>query len=887
MSFEKQSGFIGVLAMLLTIGVYGRVADADYVSVLTSMPGLVSYWDLNETTGANAADSVPGDAFDGDNYGVFSGVGYTRGVAGPQSSDGFFGFSSNNKSVLFSDDVNTKLQMVTHNVYAGARNLSLIVWMKYADIPTSADDRRTIGGFQQNTISGRYVFCTALYNPTPAGIQLFVKRSDNSSLVTTRYLADVDQWHMWVITFDDGQTATCYLDGVPMETITFADNLYGLYTPEALMFGNDIDTTANRPWKGELDEIAIFNRALSQAEIQTLWDAAVIANAAITDYGQRVLGARPLLYWAFNETDSNSAAELVSLDSSRQMTAVTPNRVPNDGLGYAISISSLNNKFATGALGMSNISKSFAWEFWFKLPSGVSGGKYFNAMGDTYSIYNFDMPQEMEIYNNATTLRTDNFIVNDTDWHHVVIVDNDTDPAVTADNHIEAYLDGAKVTGFTWENPANNNMTLSLGGQCAFGGNGATSYFAGLVCDELAIYDLSALNTAAEVETVALALASHAVRTGPAQITLDPEGQTVNWFGAFALSVVAQGAADISYQWRKNGVNLSDNGDITGANTSVLTVSNVQREPTGVEAEYTCYVSNSLGNDESAPASITVLCTGYYPGDFTGDCLVNMEDLLQLAQDWLQTRPYTMDFVDMEDLADLAYHWQQAAPEPVNWPVYCPGSYGGHLQGITLDPYQNIYWSFTVALVKTDTQGNILAAKSVPTHHGDLTWHDNKIYVAVNFGEFNLEPPAANSWIYVYSDKDFTLLDTVKMNVPNDFGAGGMGYYQHQFVVVGGLPTGYTQNYIHIYDEDLNYIDTRTLPTGYTRLGIQTACHHQGYWWFGCYDDELIKADESFNVMQMYGLYFSHGIVGVPERDFLKGISYGSNQGRAEPAPIP
>ena len=76
--------------------------------------------------------------------------------------------------------------------------------------------------------------------------------------------------------------------------------------------------------------------------------------------------------------------------------------------------------------------------------------------------------------------------------------------------------------------------------------------------------------------------------------------------------------------------------------------------------------------------------------------------------------------------------------------IQCDGDYGGHLQGITVDGAGLIYWSFTVDLVKTDRTGKVLAHITAPSHHGDLTVDDGKLYVAVNLGDFNKEPGYAH-----------------------------------------------------------------------------------------------------------------------------------------------
>ncbi len=213
--------------------------------------------------------------------------------------------------------------------------------------------------------------------------------------------------------------------------------------------------------------------------------------------------------------------------------------------------------------------------------------------------------------------------------------------------------------------------------------------------------------------------------------------------------------------------------------------------------------------------------------------------------------------------------------------IVCPGSYGGHLQGITADNAKAIYWSFTTDLVKTDANGKLLVKIAVPSHHGDLTYHDGNVYVAVNLGEFNKEQGHADSWIYVYDAETLNLVS--KHSTPEAVhGAGGIGWHDHKIYVVGGLPEGYNENYVYEYDKDIRFLKRHTIESGYTLMGIQTACYAQGYWWFGCYGkpQQLLKADESFKLLGKYDFDCALGICQFSENELLIGRGAG-NDGRS------
>ena len=70
-----------------------------------------------------------------------------------------------------------------------------------------------------------------------------------------------------------------------------------------------------------------------------------------------------------------------------------------------------------------------------------------------------------------------------------------------------------------------------------------------------------------------------------------------------SLTVTAQGAGTLGYQWLRNGLELTDGAAISGARSSTLTLSTVVAASAG---DYSVRVSNAVGNTLSAAASVTV-----------------------------------------------------------------------------------------------------------------------------------------------------------------------------------------------------------------------------------------------------------------------------------------
>jgi uncharacterized delta-60 repeat protein len=83
--------------------------------------------------------------------------------------------------------------------------------------------------------------------------------------------------------------------------------------------------------------------------------------------------------------------------------------------------------------------------------------------------------------------------------------------------------------------------------------------------------------------------------TGPIEL-LEGNGLTLN--------VQAVGAGTLEYEWRRNGQPLANGGNISGADTPTLAITGLQ---TGQTGNYTCFVSNLLGDATSAAVALTVI----------------------------------------------------------------------------------------------------------------------------------------------------------------------------------------------------------------------------------------------------------------------------------------
>ena len=90
----------------------------------------------------------------------------------------------------------------------------------------------------------------------------------------------------------------------------------------------------------------------------------------------------------------------------------------------------------------------------------------------------------------------------------------------------------------------------------------------------------------------------------PPTIAMQPANRMVTLGGTTTFTAVASGSNPLSYQWRKDGLNLSDAGRITGTASNRLTIANVQTNDAGL---YSILVTNIHGWALSSNAVLTIV----------------------------------------------------------------------------------------------------------------------------------------------------------------------------------------------------------------------------------------------------------------------------------------
>ena len=230
----------------------------DLAASIIAASGPVAYWRLNEANGT-VATNIANPGLNGAYQNV------TLNIAGPRPP-GFGGFETNNTAAQFNG--------TSSSVASGAslaNNLSAFTmagWIR----PVIAPGIRA-GLFGQNGVLG-VGFLNA------GTLQVFT--SGGGSLTVSNSLT-LNQWHH-VAVVGDGANLQIYFEGVLQGTGGSATGNYGSSASQFNIGGGGIFDAAGNFFNGQIDEVAVWGRALSASEIQQQFQTArpTVVNANYT-----------------------------------------------------------------------------------------------------------------------------------------------------------------------------------------------------------------------------------------------------------------------------------------------------------------------------------------------------------------------------------------------------------------------------------------------------------------------------------------------------------------------------------------------------------------------------------------------------------------------------
>jgi gliding motility-associated-like protein len=186
------------------------------------------------------------------------------------------------------------------------KEFSYSAWVELSDTP-SINDAHSIfsitGGTQM-----LYVGNSSVSNNQPAWAVIYYS-NENSTLTPHPSYTDnvtVGRWHHFVST-QSSTEVKLYLNGVIVRTSTFSSAVTPTYlpTPKSAIGARDINGTFGQGFKGKIDDIHIYNRPLSAAEVKALYDGNNPQNITITTNKANPCGGDKITFTANGATNTS------------------------------------------------------------------------------------------------------------------------------------------------------------------------------------------------------------------------------------------------------------------------------------------------------------------------------------------------------------------------------------------------------------------------------------------------------------------------------------------------------------------------------------------------------------------------------------------------------
>jgi hypothetical protein len=280
-------GSLSVTSSVATLAVLPAAGESPYQVALLSQ-GPWAYYPLNETGNPSTNNLMAFDnagAFNG-TYGTNVANGFNA-VAGPRPSDGFPGFAVNNSAASFSPFVNQVDCWIPVAPWKlNTDTATMVAWVNPADAQPSLSAVLFSGN--DSAVAAGIQYYYQLNSTTSARDVGYVWQDLTSScfFFDTQLSPPIAQWSM-VATVVTPRAGTVYLfttNGVNSATNDgtttflgfnpFTNQVMAFATPEYI--GTDPgDTSGARNFYGAVDEVAVFKKALSQDQLQTIFNGAL------------------------------------------------------------------------------------------------------------------------------------------------------------------------------------------------------------------------------------------------------------------------------------------------------------------------------------------------------------------------------------------------------------------------------------------------------------------------------------------------------------------------------------------------------------------------------------------------------------------------------------
>ncbi len=277
-------------------GFGGQPAQSIYKdAILADLP--IAYWRLGESSGAVAVDEV--GSYDGDYYNSPV-LGNAGAIVGDSDS-----------SVLFNGTDQYIGGLGGYPDFSFVQNTGVFTieaWIKLSD-PTALISCSVAGSTATSVEKGFYCSWDNRDGVAQAQLRMAIQKGDGTPVVSAYSSVDAitDTNYHHVVFRGDGSNVSFFVDGVragndtPIGTLSTGDSTRGLNIAR-----NNYSTPSGY-FNGALDEVAVYNRALTDLEIADHYRK----GKAISTYADVVAPLNPVAYWRLGEASGTTATDEV------------------------------------------------------------------------------------------------------------------------------------------------------------------------------------------------------------------------------------------------------------------------------------------------------------------------------------------------------------------------------------------------------------------------------------------------------------------------------------------------------------------------------------------------------------------------------------------------
>lgn len=460
------------------------------------------------------------------------------------------------------------------------------------------------------------------------------------NVVTSDAMVTDTNWHHIAVT-KQGTTVRFFVDGVAYAAPAYDSGEFTFNGPAYIGAWLNPSQLVDNTFYGAIDELAVYNRALTTNEIAALYNASgdgkcvpAATSPVITQHPQDTLviaggtaqfavtatGVPALSYqWYFQNNP---------LPGQTSPTLVLNQVLPDKQGTYSVQVSN-----PSGSLFSSNATLTVVTTQAVALVDGATAGFYNEALGtildgtapqfplpfgqgDDPTIFPADEPNLAAATNILGHWLATPPALN-SNWQAVAVIPDtwalNTETAIIYP--VDAGIYG--IVNLRGDFDADNGIYVWVNGQFKFGARAPglpspaglfeyTNVFLGNLPPGTNYIQIlredSGITAGSQIRLTGTTMSTN---RQPPSIVQSPTNQTVAAGSSALFTVVAEGTPELSYQWRFEGA------DLTGQTGSTLSLLNVQPAHAG---NYSVLVSNPYGSVTSAVATLTVLT---YPPNIT------------------------------------------------------------------------------------------------------------------------------------------------------------------------------------------------------------------------------------------------------------------------------